>query len=325
MGTVRKRGETWRAEVRLQGHSDSRTFSTRAAADAWVREREREIRDGLYAPVRHTVAQALDRYREEVTPGKRGRRWEEYRLQALAREPWAAKRIADLRAADLAGWRDRRLELVSSATVRRDMVLLSAVFTRARLEWGWIARSPLDGVEQPPNTRPRRRRVSWREARRILRALGWRPGQHERASDEVAIAFLVALRTAMRVGEVLSLTRDAVDAERRVARLTKTKNGDDRDVPLSRHALRALRPLLARRGALFTVSPATRDALFRRAARAAGAEDLHFHDSRREALSRLAKKFDVLELAKISGHRDPRILLSTYYSVSAAELAKRLG
>ena len=50
-------------------------------------------------------------------------------------------------------------------------------------------------------------------------------------------------------------------------------------------------------------------------------EDLHFHDTRREALSRLAKKVDVMTLAKISGHRDIQILLNTYYAPDMSDVA----
>lgn len=53
-------------------------------------------------------------------------------------------------------------------------------------------------------------------------------------------------------------------------------------------------------------------------------EDLHFHDSRAEALTRLARKVDVMTLARISGHKDLRVLLETYYRESAADIAKRL-
>lgn len=53
--------------------------------------------------------------------------------------------------------------------------------------------------------------------------------------------------------------------------------------------------------------------------------DLHFHDLRREALTRLAAKVDVLTLAKISGHRDLRILSSVYYRPSMQDVADRIG
>jgi integrase len=168
--------------------------------------------------------------------------------------------------------------MLAPATVRREMGLLSAVLTVARREWGWLHRDVMADVRKPPTTRPRTRRISWREVRRILRALGYTPGKVETRSDEVAVAFLVALRTAMRSGEILSMERSAVRG--RVAYLELTKNGDDRAVPLSRHAMRALAPLMSRRGRLFAVSDGTRDALFRRAVDAAGIEGLHFHDTK---------------------------------------------
>lgn len=53
-------------------------------------------------------------------------------------------------------------------------------------------------------------------------------------------------------------------------------------------------------------------------------EGLHFHDTRAEALTRLSKKLDALRLAKISGHKDLRILLATYYRESAEDVARLL-
>ena len=66
------------------------------------------------------------------------------------------------------------------------------------------------------------------------------------------------------------------------------------------------------KGVRTDVSAASLDALFRKARTRAQIEDLHFHDTRREALTRLSNIFDVMELARISGHRDLRILQKVY-------------
>jgi integrase len=66
------------------------------------------------------------------------------------------------------------------------------------------------------------------------------------------------------------------------------------------------------------------DATFRKLKRKANILDLHFHDSRAEAATRLAAKVDVLTLARILGHRDIRSLM-IYYRESAEDIAKRLG
>jgi integrase len=53
-------------------------------------------------------------------------------------------------------------------------------------------------------------------------------------------------------------------------------------------------------------------------------ENLHFHDSRADALTRMARKMDVMTLARVSGHRDLRQLLDAYFRESASDIAKRI-
>lgn len=96
-----------------------------------------------------------------------------------------------------------------------------------------------------------------------------------------------------------------------------------REIPLTRQAVRLLRPMMGR-GEVFTVSAKSLDALFRKARDNCLVLDLHFHDSRAEALTRLARRVDVLTLARISGHKDVNLLLSTYYRETAADIAARL-
>jgi len=74
---------------------------------------------------------------------------------------------------------------------------------------------------------------------------------------------------------------------------------------------------------VFTVNLANADALFRRVRDRLGIENLHFHDTRHEATTRLARKLDVLDLARMTGHRDPRSLM-VYYNATASEVAGRL-
>jgi integrase len=140
----------------------------------------------------------------------------------------------------------------------------------------------------------------------------------------VAIGFELGIETGMRAGEMWSLERPQIDLPGYVVHLLRTKNGDTRDVSLSPRAVRLVKGLLSDgRTKLFTTSTAVRDALFRKARQAAGIEDLHFHDSRAEAVWRLSKKFDILELAEQIGHRDLKSL-QLYFRDSATERAKKL-
>ena len=72
------------------------------------------------------------------------------------------------------------------------------------------------------------------------------------------------------------------------------------------------------------MTPKRLDVHWRGLCKAAGIEGLHFHDLRHCAITNLAKKLNVLELARMVGHKDVRQLM-TYYNPSSEDLAKKLG
>lgn len=324
MASIRKRGKTWRAEVRLRGTSESASFATKGEAVAWAVEKEGEIiAVGRGQLPKKTFAQALTKYAEEVSPTKKGARWEQIRLKLLGRYKIAKILLAELKAPDIAAWRDERLKEVSAPSVRRELNLIGSVLEICRREWHWLHENPLRDVRRPQNRAPRRRGMSQDEIDRIVLALGFEEGRPiTQLTHEVAVALLLSVETAMRQGEILGLTPDAVNLDGRFVTLPETKNGDRRDVPLSTRAVALLRKLLTEVGG-FTVKSGSADVFFRRARDAAGCAGVHFHDARSEALTRLSKKLDVLQLAKMVGHRDPRSLMF-YYNESASDTAKLL-
>jgi integrase len=320
MASIRRRGASFRAEIYKDGNRESATFPTRREAAAWALQREAEL-GGERLPD-HTVGDALQRFVREVTPARRGARWERVRAQSLGRDPLAGTLLRNLGATQLAEWRDRRLGEVGPATVRRDLTFLSAIFRKCVREWRWLRSNPVPEIDKPPAPPPRRRRISADEIERVVLALGYDGGEPANASQRTALAFLFALETAMRAGEILGLTWENVSP--RSVLLPRTKNGDQRKVPLSSRAREILDLLPRGAPTCFDVDPAVRDALFRKARDRAGVQNLHFHDSRAEAIYRLSKKLDILELARVIGHRDVRSLMF-YYEADADELALKLG
>ena len=138
---------------------------------------------------------------------------------------------------------------------------------------------------------------------------------------------LFAVETAMRAGEICNLTWNNVNLEKRTAFLPITKNGSSRTVPLTKAAVKILERLrdeIDQGDTCFQVKSNILDATFRKLKKTANREYLHFHDTRREALTRLAKKVDVMTLAKISGHKDIRILQNVYYAPNMEEVAELL-
>ncbi|HAL22836.1 MAG TPA: site-specific integrase [Stenotrophomonas sp.] len=320
MASIQRRGTSWRAEIYKDGRRESNTLPTKAQAVKWALMREAEL-TGARLP-ENTVKDALRRYANEVAPKHKGVKWELARLGLIERDPIALVRLPALRPIHLAEWRERRLTQVSGASVRREMNLLQSVFKSCRKDWGWLDSDPIKDVDRPQAPASRKRRVPQEEIDRLTLALGYDGGAPETAQHRVALCFLFALETAMRAGEILGMKWSDVAAKS--VTLPKTKNGDVRRVPMSARAREIIGLLPQDADSVFNLDPGTRDTLFRRARDAAQIENLHFHDSRAEAIWRLSKKLDVMELARVIGHRDLKSLL-IYYQTDADELADRLG
>lgn len=336
MASYSKTAKGWRVQVARKGVRLSRTFATKKAAELWAAEQERGIIDGEVSQYpRKTVRDACDRYADEVSPSKRSGAQEALRLRAFTRDfpILGAKLISQVTPADIAGWRDAMLKRVSPGSVKRIGNSLRAVWTLAHREWGWCGESPFAKVTMPTDNPARDRLAGWREIRRILRRCDY-VTHHPPVSglQNVAWAFLVALRTGMRASEILRLQVGDVSGSVATIRQHKTAHltGKPRLVPLTPQGARLLRELVSyatarKRAALFAISSASLDAQFRKVTAALMVPDLHFHDARRTALTHLSRRVHVMDLAKISGHRNLSILLNVYYGVTAHDIAQRLA
>lgn len=292
------------------------------AASRWALEREAEL-TGKKLPDK-SWADALKLYASEVAPYHGGSRSELTRLKFLQTEPLARRKLAGLDGDDFAHWRDGRLKQVKPGSVAREMNIMRSVLEHVRLPpYRWIKINPMVDVKWPQTPKGRKRRISPEEVAAVEAAFGvGKRLPSETATQRVGLAFLFALETAMRSGEIVSLAWPNVYLEQRYVVLPKTKNGDQREVPLSTRAVQILEALPNGEGPVFGLDDLLRDALWRKT-RPKHLADLHFHDTRGEAIWRLSKKLDVLQLARVIGHRDPRSLM-IYYRESAADMAKRL-
>jgi integrase len=319
---------TWRVQFMVRGQREGGTFPTAREANEYQARRTAEILAAANARPGSlkTLRDALRRYAEEVSATKRGESKEIVRLAAFERQRLPLdRRLGDVTAADLAAWRDARLAINARGSVLRDMTLLGSVIEVARREWGWVAENPMRDVRRPGNPDHRRRIISGPEVRRMLRALGYARGPVRSVSQAVALAFLLALSTGMRAGEICGLTWDRVHDD--FVSLAVTKNGAPRDVPLSRAARRIIHRARGFDHAMvFGISSQTLDALFRKYRARAGLAGFTFHDARHTAATRLALsgRVDALKLCAIMGWRNPRQAM-TYFNPSASRLARDLG
>jgi integrase len=316
--------------VRVSGEDRSQSFRTKAEAVAWAAQQEGAAYSGKVGKIPdRPFRDLIERYIAEVLPKNRGERPERLRLQRLLRDDaLSSVRLPNMGPEHFAAWRDRRLQKVSSASVLREWNSLSAACNVAAREWRWLRENPMRGVKRPTSPPPRVRIYQSDEIERVLLACGYSPNETPRTEQaRIGAAVVWALETAMRAGEIVGLTWGNVDTTRRIAHLPMTKNGTARDVPLSTRALALLDQL---RGidpnSVFAIrNVGVLDALWRKARDRAMLADAHFHDLRATAITRMAPKVTVLELAKISGHKDLRILQSVYYREDPANIADKLG
>jgi integrase len=326
-----------------------------------------------------TFAQAATRYELDVLPRLRGKVQTSYLLRRLV-ERFGNYSLASITAAQLSDYRDERLRLVSPQSVVHELGLISRIFKAAVMDWGIpLPRgNPCTLVRKPALRNERDRRLVTGELDLLLAAL------EDCASAYPRAAVLLAIETAARQSELISMDWRDLDIKRRVARLRGkdggvTKNGDEwRDVPLTSAALVILEELpqphvgkvlplsqnalqitweravkrarkahvharlceaLAALGHTVEVqdreiraivfkkrkpSPQSVDALTRLESEDKTLVDLHFHDLRHEATSRLAEKLQMHELMKVTGHKTSR-MVSRYYHPRAEDLAKKLG
>lgn len=320
MASIRKGGKGWRAQIDRSGVRKSKVFPTKQEAKDWAAREEYKVVNGQKLAAAMRFGEVMERYMREVSPKKRGHRWEVGQIERLLKKPIAAVSLKDLSASHFSDWRDDRARSVSPGTIRREKNLLSAILSAARKDWSLMQHNPLEGVRMPPEPRPRDRLPTADEMERMQHCAG---DDLSTATGRAYHAFQFSCATAMRAGEIVGLTWADIDLEARVAHLSRTKNGHPRDVPLSGAAVDLL-VQLPKLSPVFGLNSGNLDALFRKVRDRALVKGLHFHDGRAYALTAMSRKVDVMTLAKISGHKDLRILMNTYYRESASDIAKRL-
>lgn len=325
MASYQKVDGKWRAQIQIGKHRASKIFDTKGRAQVWVSEKSVELRKvkNLGADDRGLFADLLARYSRDVSPKKKGARWEQIRLNATGSHAiFKNKTIGQVDVQLLSKYRDTRLEDVSGATVRRELNLLSSVFQIAMTEWNLVASNPVKAMTKPKDSPHRDVIVSDEDVKLLLEAIPYDPSKKAKTLSQCAgLAFLFALSTGMRMGEICGLT--SKDVSGRVAKLKITKNGKPREVPLSKESLRLL-SMLPEQDPLFGLSPSQLDSLFRKA-RDKAALEFKFHDTRHTFTTRVAQsgKIDNMNLAKILGHSDTKITMR-YFHPTADSLAALL-
>ncbi|WP_186108517.1 tyrosine-type recombinase/integrase [Burkholderia gladioli] len=330
MASFVQRGDKWLARISVKGYpKQNKTFPSHAEAKAWAAEVEAAMYGRSFVDVSRAkdilFGKLVERYRDVEIPKRNyDNKSEYYRLGKIARSWIGQFSVYNLTPAVVAQYRDERINEVGPATVARELANIQGIINHACREWGLQVENPCYKVKKPKLPPGRNRLLSDEQLSILLHEL--RPGSHAMRSPYLRPLVQVALETAMRRGELLKLTWDRVDLERRTAYLPITKNGKSRTVPLSSKAVEILSFVPRTKDKrVFPISSMVVDSAWWRLCKRAGIEDFNFHDLRHMATTRLAKKLpNVIELSAVTGHSNPK-MLSRYYHTTPEELALKIG
>lgn len=342
MATITKTpSSTWKAIIRKVGWpTTSKTFRTKRDAEDWSRRTEDEMVRGVFIQrsqsERFILDNAIDRYLKEVSTTKseltqRGESSKAKQLKAKLGKYSLAAITPDI----VADYRDKRLEEGKKPnTVRLELALLGHLFTVAIQEWRvGIAYNPVTNIRKPSPGEGRDRRLSAKEEEKLIEAV------EKHSNPMLGWIVRAALATGMRSSEVVSLRRSQVDLKKRVVRLSNTKNGSARNVPLTLQAKKVFEEALANPvrpvdsdlvffGELGKDKKTRRPYAFNKAfvniKKELGLADLHFHDLRHEAVSRLVEAgLSDQKVSAISGHKSMQ-MLKRYTHLRAEDMVSEL-
>lgn len=327
MGTIQKRGDTYRALVRKKGTPAlSKTFPKKSLAQRWIAETEAAIAGDSWEGSRITFAELIDMYIERVDPVKPMSASKRstlgilkaalghHRLEDLSAEVWSSFAIG---------------RKVSPATAQTDMVYAGVVLRTAKALWRIRpkmseyenAMRQLRSLNVISQSMERDRRVSDEEIDTIV--------AHSRGEHAAVMSDLVrfAVFTAMRQGEQFGLLWEDLSDDGRSILVRQRKHPRqkrDQRVPLVQEAQEIISRQPRVSNLIFPRSAKMVYKAFHNASERAGIEDIRWHDLRHEGVSRLFERgLDSMAVAVFSGHRNIN-MLRRYTHLTAEKILETL-
>ena len=299
MSSIRKRGNKYQVQVRVQGQKITKSFNKLSHARRFGVYNENKILLGnqLQALDKQlSLRDLINKYIIEVSPFKKGYEREKQRLNRLLKESLVNQKIYKLNTKDFIEYKNKRIK-DGNRTCAYDLSLLHNIYNTAIKRWCYpIKHNPLSNVDKPKTNPPRERRLSDNELKYIL--------NHNFKNKNMNNIIELAIETGMRRSEILSITSKHIKDN--YIFLADTKNNSSRKIPLTTK----VKEIINKSKLPYSISCNAVRLNWSRMIKKAGIVDLHFHDLRHEAISRFFEKgLSIPEVSLISGHKDVRQLM----------------
>ncbi len=337
----------WVVQIYEENAVEKKRFETESAAFSWATNFAREINSKAGSDFRDlTFLDLMNRFLDEVSVKNvkhpKNLQMVKYFTNSQIKEtnepryPIMYVKLQNLCKQDFIQFRDIRLNEVGDGTFRRDWSRFHNAMEIAAGEWGWIHRNIMKGIRIPKEPQHRCRRVTPKEEisiRNYLIDIEAKRISKKKEFFQTAIIFQLAIETGLRMSEILALKRTEIFLAEGYLKVTGIEPNANkthstvRSVPLTGTAITLLDDATSYEWDtkfIFSLNHRILGSIFRDACKKLDIKDLHFHDSRHEATSRLAQIYQVLDLAKIIGHKDVHTLL-TYYQPTIDELVAKMN
>lgn len=339
----------WRAQVRRNRHSTSRTFRLRADAETWARDQETRIDRGE-TPIgalpasRETFADLIDlHFADMAEVGRVFGRSKEATLLRL-KDTLGAIKVSDISREALVQFAKQRAKKdgAGPATIGIDLSFVGTVLEHAAAVHGItvpteqvrLARIALNRLGLVARANERDRRPTLQELDQIINTADANPRQI------IPLGRLVkfAVATCMRQEEICRVLFDDFNAAQSTLMIRQRKHPrekatNDQVIPLvADTGYDAAGLIIEQRerygrstGFIFPYDSRSVGTAFRRVCRDLAIPDLHFHDLRHEGISRLFEAdWDIPQVAAVSGHKDWK-MLQRYTHLRPSFIASRAG
>lgn len=311
-----KRGSTWYIDFTYKGRRMMEAVGPdRRLAEAVARKRETEIFEGHFFPekkksrfrFKDLAVEFMERH------SKRNKRsWKRDVVSLNNLLPYFGDTyLDDISPRMIESYRIKReRDGVKSPTINREHGLLKSMFNRA-IAWEMTGENPAKKVRMAKE-KARNRFLTREEIQCLLRAseTDWAP--------YLKPILVMALSTGMRKGEILKLTWDDVDFNRRAIQVKQTKIDEPREVPMTDWLFDTLQDWrnknLDRTSEYVFINKVGQPLgnvrkAFATALKKAGIADFRFHDLRHTAASQMYMSgLDIKLIKEICGWKTLAIL-----------------
>ena len=304
MATVNKlKSGKWCAQIRSHNKYISKTFLSKGNATKWAKEIEYQLDRDQYEDfsdsARISLGDLITRYRDEITPHKKGSRTEKYKLNFILRHKIARVKLLSLKPKHIIDFKSEISEGRAPSTINKYIHYIYTVWETAKLNWDITLpyKNPCHLVKKEKVRDKIDRILSIEEYQDLLQACT--TSNLAFLSDIVEFAYI----TAMRFGEITKLKTSNINFEKSTALLIDTKNGENRLVPLTSRALEICKKFRFREK-LFDINRDRFRHYFEQACFRAKVKNFRFHDLRACAITNLfLNGWSIAEVSVVSGHK----------------------